>query len=194
MRPIVTVLTQIPSPYQVELFNALTKDERIQLRVIYLDRMSAFRQWEAQGASHTYISLAEGVGTCVAAEKWIDESDLAVFSWYADRRARALLHRREASRRPWCLWGERPGASGWGLLGRIRRRLLVRPLMRSRAPVWGMGQWAVEAWRRELGADREYRNIPYFSDLSRFARLGSRTRSAESMRILFSGTLIRRKG
>jgi glycosyltransferase involved in cell wall biosynthesis len=70
----------------------------------------------------------------------------------------------------------------------------LKPLVHSRAPIWGIGDWAVEAWRAEFGDDRHYFNIPYFSDLSRFSRPPETKRTPGVRTILFSGALIHRKG
>jgi glycosyltransferase involved in cell wall biosynthesis len=94
----------------------------------------------------------------------------------------------------------------------------------SRAPIWGIGRFAVDAYQDEFGPLRTYQNIPYFSNLSPFfelplsvgvrpspgaagsegplnhqkASLGSIAALPGSGRvprtILFSGSLIERKG
>jgi glycosyltransferase involved in cell wall biosynthesis len=56
-----------------------------------------------------------------------------------------------------------------------------------------MGTWAVDGWRKEFGNRREYRNIPYYSDLSRFDLPRSRS-SGNVRRFIYSGSLIARKG
>ncbi|OAI50980.1 hypothetical protein AYO44_05320 [Planctomycetaceae bacterium SCGC AG-212-F19] len=55
-----------------------------------------------------------------------------------------------------------------------------------------MGKWAVDGWRGEFGPHRTYFNIPYFSDLERFAK--PNPCPGKSRRFLFSGMLIKRKG
>ena len=69
----------------------------------------------------------------------------------------------------WCFWGERLGATRMALLGSFYRRLKLAPLRESRVAIWGIGQWAVEQYRAEFGEERTYLNVPYFSDLQRFA-------------------------
>ena len=49
----------------------------------------------------------------------------------------------------------------------------LAPLRESRAPIWGIGQWAVEQYRAEFGEERTYLNVPYFSDLQRFVDVSS---------------------
>lgn len=192
MAPTVAILTQIPSPYQAELFDALAESGRVRPRVIYLFRQDVNRLWDCPSLAHEHVISEDGAVALAAAQKWIDDSDLAVFSCYSDYRARELMRRRAASGRPWCLWGERPGGR-WGVLGRLRRRLFLAPLARSRAPIWGMGKWAVAGWQREFGNKRSYENVPYFSNTYRFKRAARASRPG-TRTVLFSGSLILRKG
>ena len=194
--PHVTIFTHIPSPYQVEFFDALSADSRIALRIVYVERSCDSRGWSVPPLENqTYTALSDGRVAEATAAEWAHGADLTVFSWYCDRRIRRLIEQREKSHNPWCYWGERPGFSQWKFLSHLRRKQLLKPLFRSRAPVWGIGNWAVAAWRSELGDRRQYFNIPYFSDLSRFFRRSIQTpRELGIRRILFSGSLIYRKG
>jgi glycosyltransferase involved in cell wall biosynthesis len=141
---------------------------------------------------HTYCN--DGRDAELRIHQAIDEADQVVFSYYADPIAQKLIRRRVRSGRPWVYWGERPGFRGWGLFGRLRRRVLLAPLHAGAFPIWGMGQWAVKAWREEFGNRRSYENIPYFSNLDRFASPDQRDRPRGMRRFLFSGAFIRRKG
>jgi glycosyltransferase involved in cell wall biosynthesis len=128
--------------------------------------------------------------------RWVQGAELTVFSYYSCKPVREAMRRREALRKPWCFWGERPGYYGLGWLGQIRRRIQLAPLHHSQhVPIWGIGQWAVDGYRREFGNGRSYFDVPYFSNLERF-RAASTARHAEpeSVRILYSGALIKRKG
>jgi glycosyltransferase involved in cell wall biosynthesis len=114
-------------------------------------------------------------------------------NYYRHPAAKPLLRTRLKTGKPWCFWGERPGARFPGLFGKLYRMASLWPLLRSRASIWGIGNWAVDGWRRDFGDRRSYHNVPYFSDLRRFARANEGT-DAKSLRILFSGSLIERKG
>ena len=123
------------------------------------------------------------------------EADLVVFNYYNEDRASALLEERAASGRPWCFWGERPGARQYGWFGESFRRWALATLRRSQAPIWGIGRFAVEQYRREFSDGRAYVNLPYFSNLDRFRseRPAARVREGCTT-FLFSGALIPRKG
>jgi glycosyltransferase involved in cell wall biosynthesis len=124
----------------------------------------------------------------------VDAADLVVFNFYDDRHALELIRRRAALDTAWCFWGERPGYYH-KLLGRLRRLWLLSPLHERCAAIWGIGSMAVNAYREEFGAFRDYVNLPYFSDLTRFQAIPTRQAGARDVfTFLYSGALIRRKG
>lgn len=192
----VLVLTLIPSPYQVELFNALAAVSDVDLTVGYVQHRLPERQWKDQTLRHTACFLSEKEGrACV--EGLAKTADVVVFSGYQQAFIRRLIKSRAARNQPWAFWGERPGFRGLGALGRLYRRVRLHTLHQSTAPIWGIGQWAVEAYQREFGPERSYYNIPYFSDLQRFSQASRRERDgqdAKALTILYSGSLIKRKG
>ena len=191
----VTIITQSPSPYQVEFLDALALDPRVEVRVVYVLRSDASRHWQAHALDSRWsVALCDGRTAADTAGAWSREADVTVFSWYDHPLVRRLIVDREASRKAWCYWGERPGFSRWKTLSRWRRRFLLRTLARSKAPIWGIGAWAVDGWRTEFGERRRYFNVPYFSDLRRFARPVGAAPEADVRRVLFSGTLSHRKG
>jgi hypothetical protein len=192
--PAVVVLTPVPSPYQVELFNGVADAGDLRLQIVYMMRRHADRLWRLPDVSHEHVYGEDGAAALAAAQQLMDDADLVVFSWYADGVARRFMRRRARSGRPWVFWGERPGAGGWSWLGRLRRRVQLGSLHRCPVPIWGMGSWAVQAWREEFGGGRPYQVLPYFSDLQRFAPPPARNGRSGLRRFLFSGSLIARKG
>ena len=80
--------------------------------------------------------------------------------------------------------------------GKFYRQWKLAQLKESAAPIWGIGQWAIDGYKREFGERRQYFNIPYFSNLARFSTqgLGARRGNDGMRRLLFSGSLIERKG
>jgi glycosyltransferase involved in cell wall biosynthesis len=191
----VVVITSIPSPYQVELFDALAADEP-GFRAVYVSRRDRHRSWADPPLRHHAMFLNEVGMASGEFHRWVEAAESVVFADYSCQAVREAMRRREASGKPWCFWGERPGYHGFGWLGQMRRRIRLAPLHRSRhVPIWGIGQWAVDEYRREFGDDRLYYDVPYFSNLERF-RAASAARRAEpdAVRILYSGALIKRKG
>ncbi|MBT6199305.1 MAG: glycosyltransferase family 4 protein [Bacteroidetes Order II. Incertae sedis bacterium] len=175
----------------MEFFDALSALDTIRLKVLYEFATRDSRSWDRPELQHEHCFLND-VGT-EEAMNFIGDSQLVVFSGYRNVHIRQLINQRHAAGLPWVYWAEKPGViSGW--LGRCYRRLFFKPLRDPRVPVWGMGNWAVNAWRLELGVGRLYCNIPYHSRLDSFLELPPKLSKKRPTRILFSGSLIRRKG
>lgn len=188
------VITCIPSPYQVELFDAVARHQA-DFRVVYLTRRDRSRSWRDPHLQHEAIFLDEGADAYETFVGSMKTADLVVFADYSSALVRDAMRRREASGKPWCFWGERPGYRGLGPLGRMRRRVHLAPLHRNhRAAIWGIGHWAVEGYRREFGDRRPYYDLPYFSNLQRFRAAGALRSPDGPLRLLYSGALSKRKG
>lgn len=193
-RPRLAVLTHFTSPYQVELFDAVAAGGCCELHVLYLSSTSNLRSWKRRAINHAHLVLGSTVDA--DAHALVSTADLVVFNYYNDVRVATLLNQRVISGKPWCFWGERPGARQYGWAGQAYRRWMLADLKKSRAPIWGIGRFAIEQYRREFGTGRPFLNVPYFSNLARF-RSESRSRRLNRRaytRFLFSGSLIHRKG
>jgi glycosyltransferase involved in cell wall biosynthesis len=188
------VLTDIPSPYQTEIFDEITASG-CDLYVGYLRGSDPTRQWRQTEIRHQATMLDETNDPFASANELMDDCDLAVFNYYRHAQAEQLLSHRARQQRPWCFWGERPGFTKPEWPGRVLRHWKLRSLHSSPAAIWGIGQFAVDQYKREFGTGRAYFNLPYFSNLERF-RVERRTDSySRSDRVfLFSGSLTTRKG
>src|SRR5688572_21659362 len=56
----IAVLTHFPSPYQVELFNAIAALGHVTLRVHYLHRSDSGRRWSGLDLRHEALFLQDG--------------------------------------------------------------------------------------------------------------------------------------
>ena len=184
----VFVLTDCPSPYQVELFNEIEAQGECEREVGYLRSRDPGRQWKSSEIRHGCLEL-NGSGEGIARARAVD---LVVFNYYRHANAERLIDERAASGGPWCFWGERPGFRQPAWAGRLLRRWKLAKLHASSVPIWGIGQFAIDGYREEFGSRRAYFNFPYFSDLERFA-VPAREEKRERT-FLFSGSLIERKG
>ena len=188
----ILVLTDCPSPYQVELFNEIESQGDCVLEVAYLRSRDPDRQWKSTEIRHTAIEL-DGSGDEVArARESARAADLVVFNYYRHANAERLIGERSELRTPWCFWGERPGFHQPAWAGRLLRKWKLSKLHASPVPIWGIGKFAVDEYRREFGGRRPYFNLPYFSDLKRFTNSARQEQSDRTF--LFSGSLIHRKG
>jgi glycosyltransferase involved in cell wall biosynthesis len=191
--PRIAVVTDMPSPYQVEFFDALYGALKGRLSVTYVRWIAPGRQWTNPSPHHEHCFLSDGEMT--RARAWIQNADLAIVSGYRGSAVRDLIALRQRTRRPWAFWGERPGARISGWIGRWLRAVGQRRIRSAGVPIWGIGAWAVEGYKREIGEDRLYLNVPYFSNLDRFLAIDRSNLSVpQSVRFLFSGSLTERKG
>lgn len=181
----VFVLTDCPSPYQVELFNEIESQGDCSLEVAYLRSRDPNRHWKSTEIRHEAIELTRAPESARTA-------DLVVFNYYRHPNAERLIGERAGLHTPWCFWGERPGFHQPAWAGRLLRKWKLSKLHASPAPIWGIGKFAVDEYRREFGGRRPYFNLPYFSDLKRFTRTGREEHGERTF--LFSGSLIHRKG
>jgi glycosyltransferase involved in cell wall biosynthesis len=189
----ITVITKIPSPYQVELLDQISSAPDIRLFVVYLRRGDLDRSWKARELKHTAVFLEDGAADSISGH--LRDSDLVVFSWYRDPAVRRFIGIRARSGKPWCFWGERPGFRFKGVVGKLYRRWMLRELFaNANVPIWGIGHWAVEGYESEFGRNRKYYNVPYVSDISKFLSIPERRTAGQTRVVLFSGSLIERKG
>lgn len=189
------VLTDFPSPYQAEIFNEISTRSAAELHVGYLRKIDPVRQWQDAPIHHHSIVLDSNDDALSNARRLVKEADLVVFNYYLHPHAQELLSARACLRRPWCFWGERPGFRKPEWIGQIVRQWKLRWLHSSAAPIWGIGEFAVDGYEAEFGRNRRYSNLPYFSDLKRFQTLKRSENNERQERVfLFSGSLIRRKG
>ena len=187
----VHVLTDIPSPYQVELFNEIASRREVDLSVSYLRDADPNRLWQPAKAEYQAWTMSES-SSRLAAESAACEADFAVFNYYNHPFAERLIVRRAETGKPWSFWGERPGLRKPRIAGEWFRKWKLKPLRESHAPIWGIGQFAVEQYRQEFGKERAYQNLPYFSNLERFSC--ERKSDLQNRVFLFVGSLIERKG
>jgi glycosyltransferase involved in cell wall biosynthesis len=188
----IAVLTHLTSPYQVEFFNAINASGLCSLDVVYLTSNDRSRQWTKPELSHAHIIVDETPECSKSAMSVLMTADVAIFNFYTHPFALRAIRKRAATGMPWAFWGERPGFMHLGLIGRLQRKLLLRPLHASRAPIWGVGRFGIEGYQGEFGPNREYLDIPYFSNLSRFEC--KRDEPSTVRRFLFCGAMIPRKG
>jgi glycosyltransferase involved in cell wall biosynthesis len=205
VRPKVAVLTNIPSPYQVELFNAIATQGRIDLRVWYCAARDQRRLWEAPPLRHWHrigngwrISTNRGdyyLDVRLAGEiaKW--RPDLAVLSGYTMPAVQLAMWRAALQGIRWVYWGEAVASGGRSWPRRAVRRVGVLPIRRWAAGLFGVGRKAVANFRRVFPSARIVRNVPYFSELGRFRPPeASAVRRGGTTRFLYVGSFIERKG
>jgi glycosyltransferase involved in cell wall biosynthesis len=197
-------LTVIPSPYQRQLFDRLSKAQVFDVRVMYYAIGAHDRQWK-----HPELAAFESVmpgrqlrllgstayyNPRVLRSLFDAQADIVVVSDYSAPTAQIAMRALGLRGNSWIFWGELPGFNQRGPIGSFMRRRLQAPLASS-AAIAAIGSKAVTAYE-ELFPGKTVFNIPYFCDLAPYEEARRRRLVPEdaAVNILFSGQLIERKG
>jgi glycosyltransferase involved in cell wall biosynthesis len=188
----IVILTDIPSPYQVELFNALARLDRWNVSIVYTRGSAKERAWQAIPTLHKHWFLDGPCWSEIVHE--VIDCDLVIFGSYRPSKVARLIKTRNRTGNAWVFWGERPGFHFPGWFGRKYRSWAFREVRSAGVPIWGIGKWAVDGYRSELGREHCFLNVPYFSDLTPFFAIERQFDRERRCKFLFSGSFIRRKG
>jgi glycosyltransferase involved in cell wall biosynthesis len=202
VKPRIGVLTNIPCPYGVELYDAIARRGRIDLRVWYCAARDTRRLWAQQQPLHWH-RIGAGwhfnhwyLDPRPARELMRWKPDLAVLSVYPIPVIQAAMWGASWEGLPWVYWGEAVGAGGDSWLRRAGRSFALLPPRRWAAGFLAVGRKGVQNFRTAFGAARPLFNVPWFSNLTRFAPVdGARPQTySNETTFLYVGSFIRRKG
>ena len=206
MKPRVGLLANIPSPYAVELYDAIARRGRIDFRVWYCAPRAGRRLW-AQPQPQHWHRIGAGWHISTRRDHWyLDprpalelvrwKPDLAVFSVYTMPTMQLAMWYATLAKLPWVYWGDAVAAGGDGLLRRTARDMALLPIRRAASGFFGAGRKGVENFRTVFGGNRPVLKVPWLSDLTRFAPVGgveSPVQPGETT-FLYVGSFIPRKG
>jgi glycosyltransferase involved in cell wall biosynthesis len=197
-------LTVIPSPYQRQLFDRLSKSPFFDVKVLYYGVTAHDRQWQQPELS-AFETVMPGVqlpwlgGSAYCNPRVLRSmfevgADVVVVSDYSVPTAQLAMRALGMRGRPWIFWGEVPGFNQRNRIGSFMRRRLQAPLATATA-IAAIGTKAARAYEQLLPGKTIF-NIPYFCDLAPYqaARRKRSTAGSGYVDILFSGQLIARKG
>ena len=197
----------MPSPYVQDLFAAMNADPRIDLQVLYMEQVAPDTYWgEQQMPAYAKVLPGRWVGFSGARihinptiRKELDarDSDLVIVVGYVGITNQLAIRHLTKHSRPWAFWGEVPGLHKRGGLGNWLRSVAQKPL-RHTAGIAGVGSHAVAAYQsllQKLSAGTGVvHNIPYHCDIEPYQRAAQNRQPAETIRFLYCGQLIHRKG
>ena len=209
------MLTNAPSPYQVELFSAIEADQNVQLEVRFLRDSNS--PGPERRFSHrickSWLTLSSGDELRIHGraiwEATFGSYDLYVLSGlYTSITFLACAWILHCRGKTWAIWWERPRVGKpearrfpWRVV-HAWKDAIRRWLLHSADLVIGIGSAAVKEYG-EMGvpADR-LRMLPYCCDVTRFSRVAPETRElmrrelgwSNKLVFLFSGQMIPRKG
>lgn len=192
----VTFYSIVPSPYQRDLFYALSQCPEIHLTVNYLESTPPDSPW-SQKPLQPYETILLGAylswGLARFHLNWhlpnLKQTDIVVLNGYQSLTAQIILHS-TARQIPCIFWGEKMVASSTGVKGRLQQAF-AQGLHQCWA-IAAIGSRAVEDYQQRF-PNKPIFNIPYYCDLSPFS-IDIPPRPRKPITILLCGQMIARKG
>jgi glycosyltransferase involved in cell wall biosynthesis len=188
----VGIISVVPSPYQRDLFAALSRRPELDLSVYYMEAASPDSPWPEKPLA-AYEQVLPGfwfpVGSARVHMNWslprVRDFDVIVLNSLMSITAQRLM-RGPLRRVPWIFMGERLGQrrGGW-------HERLSSPLHRA-GGIAAVGSWAEADYRARFPEPRCFR-LPYYCDLNGFLAQPRHSVAGEVV-FLFCGQMIARKG
>lgn len=188
----VAFVSVVPSPYQRDLFRALSSRPEIELNVFYMEKSAPDSPWPDKPLA-PYEAYLPGfwfpLGNARVHVNWrlpdMRNYDVCVLNTLMSLTAQSLMRVHLRGHR-WLFWGERLGKGG-----RLHS-MLSAPLRRASGIV-AIGTRALEDYRERFPGPRHF-NIPYHCDLESFESAPRARRTSGRTVFLFCGQMIARKG
>lgn len=192
MRRKTAFVSVVPSPYQRDVFRALSERPEIDLRIFYLEIASPDSPWPEKPLA-PFESVLPGfwfpIGSARCHVNWQmpdwREFDILVCNTLLTSLTGQWLMRCAWRGRPWIFWGERPGRAG------ALHRRVSSPLCHARA-IAAIGSEAAREYRARFPQPAVV-NIPYHCELEPFLARAAHQPTGELV-FLFCGQMIARKG
>lgn len=188
----VAFISVLPSPYQRDLFAALSLRPEISLRVFYMEREAPDSPWPKRPLAE-YESYLPGfwfvAGDARVHLNWSLPSarnfDVIVCNTLMSLTGQWMMRMKLRHSR-WMFWGEKLGRSS------TRHDRLTAPL-RKASGIAAIGTWAKQDYEQRFPGRRVF-NIPYHCSLDGFRSTPRRQNKNGSVTFLFCGQMIARKG
>lgn len=188
------LLTNTPSPYQVELLSAINADGRCRLSVRFMRDVHRGSPWQPAPGQDFGYRILRGCGPRVWSDAFrihpaalrecaTGTHDLYVISGqYTSLTAVACGLLLSLRRKPWALWLEQPWPEDYrptwtrsvaarSEVARVLRLAILRMMLRLTRRVFCIGTAAVEAYGRLGTPTAKLGLVPYCCDTDRYARV-----------------------
>ncbi|HEV7866745.1 MAG TPA: glycosyltransferase family 4 protein [Chthoniobacteraceae bacterium] len=187
-----TFVSVVPSPYQRDLFRALSEQPEITLSVCYLEASAPDSPWPEKPLA-PYERIMPGFWFPLRGARchlnWrlpsAESADVFVLNTLMSVTAQSLMRVR-LRRRRWVFWGEQLGHRA-GVLGVLRRPL------HEAAAIAAIGTAAQRDYHARFPEPQSF-CIPYYCDLQPFIAAPKTPRRDGDLVFLFCGQMIARKG
>lgn len=186
----------LPSPYQRDLFFALSQCPEIDLKVYYLEPACADSPWPEkplQPYEHILPGFHLAWGLSRFHFNWhlpsTTQADVVVLNGYMNLTTQILL-RLQGKKVPCVFWGEKMLGGSEGLKGKLQKYLAQA--LNNCSAIAAIGKIAQQDYQKRF-PNKPIFNIPYYCDLTNFTKdIAKRPRNPVT--ILFCGQMIARKG
>ena len=213
----VQIVTNIPSPYQVDFFSELARSNEILPFVVFCSCSERDRSFSVPPRLPFPHSVLEGQPHWLAPKDWHHNPELKAtlqanlpadvgivsgsYFMPSARTARSYFLRQGI---PWVYWGEDPAKKLSGLTKRALKDAYIRWFLKPASGVLGMGSRACNHYRPLMTKRTALSSLPYAPDLSGLMKPSSEVeQQADQLRgswpvsdptvLLFSGSLSQRK-
>lgn len=196
--PRIGVLSVVPSPYQRDLFEALSQRAEVDLSVFYQERQPHDSPWpEAPLAAYEKIlpGFYLRIGTMRSHFNWslptVDHFDLWIINASLTSATAQGLMRGALAGKKWLFWGERltPSGSAW----KAWAQDYLATALEGATGILSIGSLARRDYERRFPA-LQHATIPYCTRLEAFSRAAEKRTETRDLTFLFCGQMIPRKG
>ncbi len=186
----------VPSPYQRELFYALSQLTELDIKVFYLEKSVADSPWPEKELQH-YEKVLAGTfirwGSSRFHLNWplpsLNNTDIVVLNGYQNTVAQWILQT-QSDTIPCIFWGEKMVGTANGLKGKLQQ-IFANSLNKCTA-IAAIGTKAQKDYQQRF-PDKTIFNIPYYCNLAEFSK-NRPERPRNPITIMFCGQMIARKG
>jgi glycosyltransferase involved in cell wall biosynthesis len=186
----------VPSPYQRDLFYALSQLPELELQVCYLEESVADSPWPEKPLQ-LYEKVLAGTHLKWGASRFhlnwhlpnLSNIDVVVFNGYQNIVTQWIL-RTKGRNIPCIFWGETMLGSRDGIKGKIQR--VFADSLNQCAAIAAIGTKAQKDYQQRF-PNKPIFNIPYYCDLTEFSQ-NRPERPKNPVTIVFCGQMIARKG
>lgn len=192
----VAFVSVLPSPYQRDLFETLSRWEGIDLRVFYLERRTPDSPWP-ENPLGVYESVLPGFCLTLAGARIhfnrppeFGPFDVIVLNSLMAATAQWLMRVGLRGKR-WVFWGEKLRGKQSGWKGPLHRTL--SSALKGTTAIVAIGSRAAADYEERF-PDKPVWNIPYYCNLAPFADAATGRSRRSTTTFLFCGQMIRRKG
>ncbi len=191
----VVVYSIVPSPYQRDLFFALSRCSEINLQVYYLESGCADSPW-TQKPLQPFETVLPGFHVAWGLSRFhlnwhlpnLRDVDVVILNGYQNLTTQLLL-RFYADQVPCIFWGEKMVGTSGGLKGQLQK--VFSSALNQCAAIAAIGSHAQQDYKQRFPKHPVF-NVPYYCDLSAFRSIAERPRAP--ITILYCGQMIERKG